>query len=573
MIKGKEPQAVKLDAQELEALKQRISAEKITRDDLKLFLKLIEFNLWLQVKLGRAKLSIHRLRKMFGFKSEKRKKEKEEDASDDNKDNIDADKEDDTPEESKIDTEQAKLATIIPGERKPKEPEQPKWDPAANHGRYGFDDYSGCETITIEHQSLSAGMTCPECEKDGCHGRLYEPDDTFATYIVLEGQSIITGKRYQARQYRCSFCGEYYKAEIPAAVKSRSSRYDESCATTLAIHRYYLGLPFKRIEKAQEMQNIPVPDATQWDKVLQAWHKVKPVYQALRISAAEGQPCFDDTSNKIMLSTPLPNGRKGIYTTAMVSRFEKNDIFLFHTSHQYAGENVADVFSARKSKELICSMSDASANNIPKRLDEDFLSRWIFCFCLAHGRRKFFELLGQFDQESDFVLEVIGGVYKHDKHCRDNGLSNTERLHYHQTFSAPLMQSLWSWLNNRRIMREVEDNSGLGEAIKYMLKHWQALTQFLRRPGALIDNNLCERAIKVVIRHRRNSLFFRTFLGAEVGDGFMSIIHTAVMANIDAFNYLNTLQIYHKQVALAPEQWLPWCYVTSLERLTADKAA
>jgi hypothetical protein len=53
------------------------------------------------------------------------------------------------------------------------------------------------------------------------------------------------------------------------------------------------------------------------------------------------------------------------------------------------------------------------------------------------------------------------------------------------------------------------------------------LTQLLRVPGAPLDNNVCERALKKAIRHRNNSLFYRTERGAHVGDMFMSLIHTA----------------------------------------------
>jgi len=75
--------------------------------------------------------------------------------------------------------------------------------------------------------------------------------------------------------------------------------------------------------------------------------------------------------------------------------------------------------------------------------------------------------------------------------------------------------------------RKVEPNSGLGEAITYMLKHWQKLTLFLRVAGAPLDNNLCERILKKAILHRKNSYFYKTENGARVGDTFMSLIHTA----------------------------------------------
>jgi transposase len=37
----------------------------------------------------------------------------------------------------------------------------------------------------------------------------------------------------------------------------------------------------------------------------------------------------------------------------------------------------------------------------------------------------------------------------------------------------------------------------LGKAITYMQRHWKGLTLFLRQPGAPLDNNICERALKL----------------------------------------------------------------------------
>ena len=72
----------------------------------------------------------------------------------------------------------------------------------------------------------------------------------------------------------------------------------------------------------------------------------------------------------------------------------------------------------------------------------------------------------------------------------------------------------------------MEPNSGLGKAITYLLRHWKALTAFLQEAGAPLDNNVCERALKRAILHRKNALFYRTLHGSQVGDLFMSLIHT-----------------------------------------------
>jgi hypothetical protein len=74
--------------------------------------------------------------------------------------------------------------------------------------------------------------------------------------------------------------------------------------------------------------------------------------------------------------------------------------------------------------------------------------------------------------------------------------------------------------------KKTEPNSSLGKAIQYMLNHWGPLTLFLKVKGAPLDNNVVERALKRVVLHRNNSLFFKTKNGVLVGDPFMGLIET-----------------------------------------------
>jgi hypothetical protein len=126
------------------------------------------------------------------------------------------------------------------------------------------------------------------------------------------------------------------------------------------------------------------------------------------------------------------------------------------------------------------------------------------------------------------------------------------------------MTGLETWLRTQIEERKVEPNSGLGKAITYMRKHWQKLTLFLRVAGAPLDNNICERALKKAILHRKNALFYKTLNGARVGDIFMSLIHTSELNGVDPFAYLVALQRHHEVVAESPADWLPWNYQATL---------
>ena len=132
------------------------------------------------------------------------------------------------------------------------------------------------------------------------------------------------------------------------------------------------------------------------------------------------------------------------------------------------------------------------------------------------------------------------------------------------------MAKLKDWMQQQLDDHLVEPNSSLGEAILYMQKHWEPLTLFLRQGGAPLDNNLCERALKKAILHRKNAYYYKTANGARVGDMFMSLIHTCELNAINPFDYLTQLQEHATAVAQCPDNWLPWNYQQALSQ---DEAA
>jgi hypothetical protein len=186
--------------------------------------------------------------------------------------------------------------------------------------------------------------------------------------------------------------------------------------------------------------------------------------------------------------------------------------------------------------------------------------------CLAHGRRQFVEVAQNFPDPCRYVLETLGQVYGYDAQAREGGLTPKERLGFHQEHSQPLMDQLHAWLETQLAARKTEPNSGLGKAMTYLLRHWKGLTLFLRQVGAPLDNNLVERSLKRAVLHRKNALFYRTLNGAQVGDLFMSLIHTAELCGANSFDYLTELQRHARELAAHPAEWMPWNYRQTLDR-------
>ena len=82
-----------------------------------------------------------------------------------------------------------------------------------------------------------------------------------------------------------------------------------------------------------------------------------------------------------------------------------------------------------------------------------------------------------------------------------------------------------------------------------------------------------ERALKKAILHRKNSLFYKTLNGAEVGDLYMSLIHTCELCDANPFDYLTELQRHAAELKQKPSEWMPWNYREKLARLVTPKAA
>ena len=456
-------------------------------------------------------------------------------------------------------------------EEKNASPQPTESAPSPGHGRNGAEAYRGARKVKIEHSSLPSGTRCPGCQK----GKLYVLA-TPGVLIRVVGQAPLAATVYELAKLRCNLCGEVFTAEAPAGVGTE--KYDATAASMIALLKYGSGLPFHRLEALQGSMEIPLPASTQWEIVAETAEKIELVYQELIQQAAQGEVLHnDDTTMKILnlmgenrprqpSAEDKPNEeseRTGIFTSGIVSTRAGRKIALFFTGRKHAGENLATVLALR-AEELgpPIQMCDALSRNLPKNFQA------VVANCIAHGRRKFVEVAAKFPEECRYVLETLGKVYQHDAFCREHGMSPEERLGYHQTHSGPRMKELEQWFREQFAERKAEPNSGLGQAITYMRNHWDKLTLFLRQAGAPLDNNLCERALKKAILHRKNALFYKTQNGAHVGDLFMSLIYTCQLCGANAFEYLTELQQHYEELSCSPEQWMPWNHRETLARMS-----
>jgi transposase len=545
----KQPEDVQLSREEGEALLARLEANTLTAEDRRVLGKVLTFYFWLLFALREAKLSLKRVKALvFG------EKPKPPSSGGTPSGGSTGGSETQTSGSQKVPAS----ASTSPPEKKP---------PPPGHGRQGTEVYRAAQRVECRHEELAVGERCPACGR----GSLYRLPP--GVEMRLDGNALLSAVRYELEKLRCSACGKIFTASVLAA--AGTEKYTARARAVLALAHYYLGLPWHRLEGFQALVGVPVPDATQWDQGEIVGDCTHPIFKYLEKLAAQGEVIFqDDTPGRVLAliaenqkaaahahaqGKAKTTERTGMQTTALVVQVGERRICLYYTGRRHAGENLERLLRQRepeRGKPLV--MSDALSSN---NAEEAGLIR---CHCLAHGRRKFTELTDDFPTESAVVVDALKLVYDHDKQARDKQLSVEERLVYHQTYSEPVFQTLKTWLEQQTEERLVEPNSSLGKAISYMLDHWPTLTRFLEKPGAPLDNNTAERALKLAIRQRKNSLFYASEHSAYIASVLTSVIATCVQAGVNALDYLVAVQEHRQEVFTNPSAWLPWNYPAAL---------
>ncbi len=521
--------AVPVIGEEMEGLRRRVEARQLLDSDFLLLGKILATVHQIGLLLQKKRASMRRLKQMlFGARTEK-------------------------------------METVVgmgAGENPPKAKSK-------GHGRRRSQEYWGACRQQVRHPELQVGQRCPECG----HGSLYELKSP-SVQMYFTAAAPIQAMALECQRMRCSGCGIVFTAPPPPRA---SQKYDSSVGSIISLLRYGNGMPNYRLAHLQYSLGVPLPPSVQWELALRKAESCGAVlYMAFLRQAAQGKLIYlDDTGMKVIVEElrqsislriailegpdSVARGRKGTYTTAMVSITEERQIVVYTTGKRQAGENM-DRLLAQRAGDLASpiQMCDGLQQNIPKQFQV------ILANCNCHARRRFVDLVEDFPQAVGIVLYSFLCVYLNEEQAVGMKLSPQERLAYHQLRSGLLMEGLRAWMGAQMERKKVEPNSELGKAFSYFLKHWNALTLFLRVPGAPLDNNLCERIIKRAIMHRKNSLFYRTFTGALVGDIFMSIISTCVQNKINPFHYLTEIEKHAAEVRADPDRWLPWNYLQRL---------
>lgn len=524
-----------IDAQALEALIARVTEAKenhlaLSPQDCQLLLDALVTLASMQDLLASHDVTVHKLRKLLGIEKSS---------------------------EKRVDVSTKTKAA-------------PKNKAAKTNSDKGFTPVKPAVIIHAQ-QDLSKGDTCPEC----LTGKLYKTEP--GSLLRITGHSPFTPEQHVMERFRCNSCGAYFTATLPDNVLSDGSpsqKYGYSARSLMAIYKYFAGLPFYRQCSIQKLLGVKITASTVFDQVELVCDAINPVYQTLFALAADAQHYYlDDTTHRILDQTSIEKKvrnsdktqmRTGVYTSGVIATLADNRaIVLFETNIGHAGEFIDSILDRRangSTKPII--MSDALPSNHPSVRES------VTSLCNSHARRQFVDVIHHFPDEVDDILERYGQIWSNEHQVVEQKLTASERLAYHQTHSLPIMAEIKRWGETHLTDGSVEENSGLGKAIRYFIKHYAGLSCFCCVEGVKIDNNQIEAMLKIVVRDRKNAMFHKTLLGATIGDVITSMIATGSEAGINVFEYFTVLQRDKEKVKATPENYLPWNYLENSELIS-----
>jgi transposase len=519
-----------IDGKALEALIERVTEAKennlaLSPADYQLLLDALLTLATTQNRLANHDVTVHKLRKLLGIE---KSSEKRTDVT-----------------------------------RQPKETTKKKNKKFKGNNDEGFTPVK--PTVVVHPlEGVNKGDDCPEC----LTGKVYKTDP--GSFLRITGQSPFTPEQHVMERYRCNTCGAYFTAPLPDEVLNdgaSTQKYGYSARSLMAIYKYFAGLPFYRQGSIQKLLGVKITASTVFDQVELVCDAILPVYQTLfNLAANAAHYYLDDTTHRILDAKPIEKKvrnsdktrtRTGVYTSGVIATLSDNrHIVLFETNIGHAGEFIDSILHKRgKSRARPIIMSDALASNRPTVRDA------VTSLCNSHARRQFVDVITHFPDEVEYILERYGKIWTNEHQILEQQLTSTQRLEYHRQHSLPIMAEIKLWGKTHLNDGTIEENSGLGKAIRYFIKHYAGLSCFCTIEGVKLDNNQIEAMLKIVVRDRRNAMFHKTLLGATIGDVITSMIATGSKAGINVFDYFTVLQRDKEKVKNNPENYLPWNYL------------
>lgn len=331
----------------------------------------------------------------------------------------------------------------------------------------------------------------------------------------------------------CAACqGELARGPMGDKVVS-CGRFGVQFVAELLVHKYVDGLPLHRQRQIFERLGISLPVSTLADQVGWATDLLRPLWRAALVQVLSSYIMNLDGTGLPVLDRDHPKGIKLGALWGYVGDFE-TAVYLYCSTGKKDGQRPdelgpQDVLKLRSGK----TVADAS-NLFDLSFQRDDL---IECGCNMHARRNFIKAFDAGDKRAANPIAAFKKIYDLEEECKD--LSDDDKLDARQQRSKPVYDALIRWCQGYKLNEPPK--SPMGKAVRYLLNHQTALTQFLHDARVPPDNGAVERLHVRVALTRKNFLFAGSHVGAERAAIAYTILGSCRLAGVNPSQYLADL--------------------------------
>ena len=374
----------------------------------------------------------------------------------------------------------------------------------------------------VPHRVEPAKRICPHCQVEATLLRYEE-----TSLIERVVNSLVVLKNMQ-EILSCPKCKEYVvTAEKPCPPFPGS--YAGPCLiSSVIVDKFADALTNYRQTRRFRRQNAIIPRSTQCDWVIASSLTVEPLYELLKREVLSSKVVqTDDSRVKIQDRRLKGKMRKGKMTSYVGDRNHPLNFFDFSPN-----------LSFDKNKEVLKDFRGVvqadAANGFDELFEED--SGRTELGCNAHSRRKYWQCAQDeaYEVICGEILDIYRELYKIEQDVRNK--VPEQRLAARQSQSKPLTDKLYEKVV--ALKGSLNPTNPLMKAVAYTLNHWDALIRFLDDPDFEIDNNACERSIKLWVLIRKNSLFVGSDAGGKAAAIHLSFVSSCNRLAIDPLEYL-----------------------------------
>jgi transposase len=415
-----------------------------------------------------------------------------------------------------------------------------KADPEETKKKRSQNSALRADTVETEHVTLAVPddeRTCPTCNGTKLRGVGVGKSSTVYEYV----QPYFRKRVYHRETLSCR-CGHIITAAPPDRVGDKT-RYGASFVAHLIVSKCSHSNPQYRLEKEYRNLGIPMSRSTMCSLLHRGASELRPLYTtALSLVAEAPDVHADETSVR----------QQDQERRAFLWTFVTQSLVVYRYAPTRSGEVPRAVLGNSQGRLVVDQHTGYNSVTKPGGRTR--------AGCLAHARRKIFEQNEH--PETAEALDLITEIYRVEASAKKLGIVGTDaHLQLRKAQSRALFARLLRWGHRHR--PAFEPRSGMGRAIRYLLRHFRAHGCFLRHASIPPDNNIAEASLRRVALGRSNFLF----VGHKDAGDNLAVLYTLVAScekhSVNPITYLTDmlLRVQRHPAAkireLLPDRWKP----------------